>query len=286
MAPGSVSLAKIPRDLQLPALATAALLCLLYWQPGSTLPRDWWQDADASHGLLLAPVAIILAWKRGIAANAHPQRVAGTLLLGAAITLRIGGGLAAELFMMRLSLLLAVIALVVFVYGFVQVRHWWLSVALLVFAIPIPAAILSSVALPLQLQASKMGAALLELRYVPVAVSGNVIQVPGKTLFVTEACSGLRSLTALVSLSLLFGGIFLNAWPMRAILLAAALPIAVLLNSIRIFLTGFLVYYVSPEAGDGFLHYTEGWLLFLLALLILGFFGWLLAHIERRRSRA
>jgi EpsI family protein len=33
------------------------------------------------------------------------------------------------------------------------------------------------------------------MRHVPVRLAGNVIQLPGRTLFVTEACSGLRSLT-------------------------------------------------------------------------------------------
>ena len=286
MAPGRPLIRNFPNELQLATFATAALFCLLYWQPGSTLPRDWWHDPDASHGLLLAPLALVLAWRRGIVAGARRQPWAGALLLALAVILRLIGGLAAEPFTMRVSMLLALVAAVVFWYGLRQVKHWWLTLALLALAIPIPAAVLSTVALPLQLRASQIGAALLEARYVPVQLSGNVIQVPGKTLFVTEACSGLRSLTALLSLSLLFGGLFLRSTWLRATLLIVAVPVAVMLNSVRIFLTGFLVYFVSPEYGDGFLHYTEGWLMFVLALCVLGSFGWLLSRFERAQSHS
>ena len=267
-------------------MAAAVLFGVLYWQAGSTLPRDWWREADASHGLLLGPIALYLAWRAGIVEERRPQPVLGTIILGAAVCLRIAGGLAAEIFTLRISMLLAAIALIVFTFGLKQIRHWWLPISLLALALPIPAAVLSSIALPLQLRASEIGAALMEMRYVPVHANGNVIQVPGRTLFVTEACSGLRSLTALLSLSLLFGGLFLRSPWLRGSLILFAIPVAVLLNGVRIFLTGFFVYFVSPAFGDGFLHYTEGWLIFLLAVGILGVVGIGLSKLEQAMRRA
>ena len=83
--------------------------------------------------------------------------------------------------------------------------------ALLVLSIPLPVVVVGSLALPLQLKASQLGAALLRWRHVPVAVAGNVIHLPGRSLFVTEACSGLRSLTALVALGVLTGGLWLRS---------------------------------------------------------------------------
>ena len=125
----------------------------------------------------------------------------------------------------------------------------------------------------------------MEARNVPVALTGNVIHIPGRSLFVTEACSGLRSLTALISLGLLTGGLFLHAIWARAALIVLAVPVAMALNGVRIFLTGFLVYYVNPELGDGFMHYSEGWAIFVIAFAILGFVAWLLALVEKRRMR-
>jgi exosortase len=132
-----------------------------------------------------------------------------------------------------------------------------------------------------------MGAALLETRHVPVLLAGNVIRLPGHELFVTEACSGLRSLTALLSTAVLLAAIVFKSPVMRIILIAAAIPIAVVVNGIRAFLTGFLVYFVDPKFGTGFMHATEGWLLFLVSLASLAVVAWVMGKVQRivRRPR-
>lgn len=260
---------------------TLLFFLVLFWQPIITLGRDWWNDPEAGHGLLLAPVAVWLAWKSGLAPQRRAQRGLGILLLAAAVLLRYVSGLAAELFTMRLSLLGALFAAVIYLYGMRQLLRWWLPVALLILSVPIPAVILNSLALPLQLQASEIGATLLAWRHVPVVLAGNVIHLPDRALFVTEACSGLRSLTALLSLGLLIGGLWLRYPVTRIVLLVAAVPIGVALNSLRVFITGFLVYFVDPRLGDGLLHYTEGWVMFVAAFALLGCMAWVLTTAER-----
>ena len=263
-----------------PVGATAAVFLILFWEPMVTLGRDWWSDPEAGHGLLLGPLAVYLAWKRGLVSDRHAQPVLGLSLLIAAILLRYLSGMAAELFTLRMSFLGAAGALIIFSAGTRQLLHWWLPAALLLLSVPIPTVLLNTLALPLQLKASAMGAALLEMRNVPVLLAGNVIHLPGRSLFVTEACSGLRSITALLALGVLVGGMWLRTPWSRVLLVAAAIPIAMVLNGIRVFLTGFLVYYVDPKLGEGFMHYTEGWALFVVAFAILGAFSWLLLETE------
>ncbi|HEX8907151.1 MAG TPA: exosortase/archaeosortase family protein, partial [Longimicrobiaceae bacterium] len=127
-------------------------------------------------------------------------------------------------------------------------------------------------------------AALLSTRDVPVVLSGNVIHLPGHSLFVTEACSGLRSLSALLAIGLLVAGLWLSTTAGRVVLLLLAVPVAVLLNAFRVFLTGFLVVFVDPRMGDGFMHLTEGWLIYLAALAVLGGLAWVIARVETRRA--
>jgi exosortase len=264
----------------LPLAATVLAFGVLFANPARTLARDLWTNPEAGHGLLLLPIAAWIAWKRGIAPRAAAQPVLGMSILVAAVLLRYLSGLAAELFTMRFSMLAAAIGLVVFYRGVRQVLHWWLPVALVVLSIPLPVVVLNSLALPLQLQASQFGAALLETRNIPVLLNGNIIHLPGRTLFVTEACSGLRSLTALLSLGVLIGGLWLRYPLTRVLLLLLTLPVAIFLNGIRVFLTGYLVYFVSPAMGEGFMHMTEGWLLFVVAFLILGATSFLLLQAE------
>lgn len=263
-----------------PAVAAGLAFLILFWQPMATLGQDWWRDPEAGHGLLLGPLALILGWRRGRAQGARPQPVWGIVILSGAILLRYLSGLAAELFTMRLSMFGGMAGLIVFTLGFRQVVHWWLPGALLLLSVPIPAVVLNTIAFPLQIKASQIGATLLEMRQVPVALGGNVIHLPGRSLFVTEACSGLRSLTALISLGVLTGGLWLKTPWSRLAILALSVPVALALNGLRVFVTGFLVYYVGPAWGEGFLHYTEGWALFIVAFGILGAMTWMAGRAE------
>jgi len=264
------------------AVLTAALFAALFARPVRLLVRDWWSNPEAGHGLLLAPLALWFAWKAGVADDAKPNRVLGGVLLFLGVMFRYVADLAAELFVMRGSMLIAALGLVVWYFGVRQAVRWWLPFTLLGLSIPLPELILARVALPLQFTASKIGAGLLAWRDIPVLLTGNVIKIPGHELFVAEACSGLRSLTALLSLSVLLGAITLRGVTSRVVLLAAAVPIAIMLNGVRVFLTGFLVYFVDPKLGEGFMHITEGWMIFVVAFVLLGGVAWLLGTIEER----
>ena len=264
-----------------PFLVTAAAFAILFAKPFTLLLRDWWTLPEAGHGLLLAPVALWMAWRSGIAPKTKPQRALGIALLLIAVLIRCAAGLAAELFTMRASMVMALGAITIYQFGFRQVLRWWLPFALLCLSIPLPELITQALALPLQFRASRMGAALLEMRNVPVRLSGNVILLPGRQLFVTEACSGLRSLTALLAMSVLLGALMLRSAVGRIALVLLAIPVAIVINGVRVFLTGFLVFFVSPSLGEGFMHLTEGWLLFLVALSVLAAFSWVGGFAER-----
>ncbi len=279
--------AQSPRSLSslAPLFLAAVAFAVLFAKPAALLVTDWWNDPNAGHGLLLAPLALWLGWKRGLVVR-QPQVVLGTLLLVAGVALRYLSGLAAELFTMRLSIVIAAIGVIVFFRGYRQVLVWWLPVTLMVLSIPIPEVLTNSLALPLQLTASRWGAALLRIRHVPAELSGNIIRLPGRDLFVTEACSGLRSLTALLALGVLVGGLWLRHAASRGLLILLAIPVAMFVNAVRVFITGFLVYWVDPKLGEGFIHLSEGWLLFVVAFVILGGFTWVVANIERRALKA
>lgn len=265
----------------LPLFVGGIAFLLLFREAMTTLVQNWWSDPDAGHGLLLAPVALWLMWKKGLLPDRRAQPRLGAALLLGAVLLRYVSGLAAEMFTLRVSFIAALGALIVFYFGFRQVRHWWLPVTLILLSVPLPSVLLGSLALPLQFQASEFGAALLEARHVPVLLSGNVIHIPGRSLFVTEACSGLRSLTSLLALGVLIGGLWLRTPWLRLMLVILAVPIAMFLNGIRIFLTGFLVHFVNPALGEGLMHYTEGWALFAVAFVMLGAVAWVFTHAER-----
>ena len=209
-------------DVKLPlwaALRRSACCSRRRWR-GSA--REWWSNPDAGHGLLLVPLALWLAYRAGIDRTSRPAPWWGLAVPLGAVLLRFAGALAVELFSQRVAMLGGLAGLTLFFFGWRQLLRWWLPASLLVLSIPLPAIVLNQLALPLQLQASRMGAALLEWRQIPVRLAGNVILLPGHQLFVTEACSGLRSLTALISLGLLLGALWLRAPGCSGLLLVAA----------------------------------------------------------------
>lgn len=269
-----------PGNPRIAAGVIAVLFGILFARPAQLLVDAWWNDPNSGHGLLLAPLSIWLAWKAGKSPKARPQMWLGLSMLVLAVIARYAADLAAELFVMRCSMLLAAGGIVVYYAGFRQLLHWWLPFTLLTLSIPIPEVILNSIALPLQFNASKIGASLLRMRDIPIRLSGNVILMPGQQLFVAEACSGLRSLTALLSLGVLLGALFLRSWPLRVLLIALTIPVAILINGVRIFVTGFLVFFVSPELGQGFMHTSEGMLMFGGAFLITGIITWVMSKGE------
>jgi len=274
---------------RLPAWLTAIGWVALFAQPFLSLVSDWWNLSEAGHGLLLAPLAVWLAWRSGIDPRARPNRAAGCAILIVAVILRYLSSLAAESFITREAMVVALGGLTIYYHGTRQIVRWWLPFVLAILAVPLPEIITQTLALPLQFDASRLGAWLLNSRHVPVQLSGNIIGLPGRQLFVTEACSGLRSLTALISLAVLLGGVGLVRPASRIVLLGLAVPIAIVLNGLRVFVTGFLVYFLSPSYGEGFLHATEGWLFFIVSFCALALAKGMIAVAERyipRRAHA
>ena len=277
----------LDRTLWFPLGLALLLFAALYAKPAYLLVRDWtnFDNPDSGTGLLLAPLAVWFAYQSGLKAERKPAIALAVAFLLLAVGLRYVSDLAAELFTMRVSMLIAAAGLLLWFFGVRQLLAWWLPFVLLGLAIPLPELVIAKLTAPLQLVASRIGASLIEWRNIPVLLNGNVIRIPGHDLFVAEACSGLRSLTALVNLGVLLGAMLLAKPWSRVTLLVLAVPMAILINGFRIFLTAFLVFFVSPEAGSGFMHTTEGWLMFVIAFASLGAVAWLLLFIEGKLAQ-
>jgi exosortase len=172
--------------------------------------------------------------------------------------------LGAELFLARTAFLISLVGVIVTLGGARLLRPLGFPLFLLLFMIPIPAIIFNQITLPMQLFASAMAEATLNLVGIPVLREGNILELPQQRLSVVEACSGIRSLLSLSFLALVYAYFFDNKAWMRGVLLMAAAPIAIVANSGRVILTGILGEYNKTWA-DGFFHAVEGWVIFLVA---------------------
>jgi len=147
----------------------------------------------------------------------------------------------------------------------------------------LPVIVFNQIAFPLQILASRLAAALIELLRVPVLRDGNIIMLPSMSLNIVEACSGLRSLMSLITVAVFYSLFFeRRAW-LRWVLVLAAVPVAVCTNALRITISGLLAEYVSPRLAEGFFHAFSGFLLFVLSLGVLAALHWAGNRLARGR---
>ncbi|MEJ7608029.1 MAG: exosortase/archaeosortase family protein [Bryobacteraceae bacterium] len=178
------------------------------------------------------------------------------------------GTLGAELFLARTAFVEAIVGVVLFLGGTHAIKVLGFPLLLLCFMVPIPAVIYNQITFPLQLFASRVAAGALELMGYPVLREGNVLELASQKLSVVEACSGIRSLLSLSFLSLVYAYFFDKKSWMRVALLLATVPIAILANAGRVTFTGMLSE-IDPELAHGFMHTASGWVIFMIALVIL-----------------
>jgi exosortase len=248
-----------------------ALLAALYVGILARLVGQWWADPNFSHGFIVPIFSAFVLWQRRERLAALPLRPswAGIPILAAALALLVIGTLGAEQFVSRISLLFVIAGLVLLFLGWSHMRAALFPWAFLVLMIPLPSLVFNQITLPLQLLASKLAASLLQTASVPVLREGNVLQLPAMSLEVAEACSGIRSLLSLITLALIYGYWMERRLWVRAALVLAAVPIAVLANGFRIVGTGLCVHYWNPERAQGFFHIFSGWIVFLVSLGLL-----------------
>src|SRR5581483_7395009 len=139
----------------------------------------------------------------------------------------------------------------------------------LIFAIPLPYFINAGVSLELQLVSSRLGVAFIRLFDVPVYLEGNLIDLGTYKLQVVEACSGLRYLFPLFSLSFLAAYLFQAPIWQRVLVLLSSIPITVAMNGFRIGIVGLTMDRWGPRMADGALHFFEGWIIFIASALVL-----------------
>lgn len=235
------------------------------------LVRDWYTDENYSHGFLIVPLSVYFAWERRLRLKEAVQRPSlfGLALILGSQGLLLAGILGSELFLTRVSMLGTLAGAILFLYGWNHLRILIFPIAFLILMIPIPAIIFNQIAFPLQLFASRFGETVLQIFQVPALREGNVIILANTSLEVAEACSGIRSLISLLALAIIYGYFIDPRIAVRLVLVAGAIPIAIVANGIRVAGTGIVAHFYGAQASQGFFHGFSGWIIFLVAFIMM-----------------
>lgn len=261
------------------------LTSLLNFPVWYELVRDWAFDANYSHGFLVVPIAIYIIRHRRTELKwpAKASRLGLALVVVGSAGLILGIA-ASEFFVTRTSLIIQIAGIGLAYLGMANFRKVWFAFFYLLFMVPLPAVIYYQATLPMQLLSSQATTFLLQFIGVPAVRQGNIINLPGYSLEVIEACSGLRSLVTLLALGSLYSWHYMTSnWRALALTLAM-IPIAMAANVFRIFVTAIGAYAISPELAETFLHEVSGMLVFLSALVMLLILGAVFKWTEKRFS--
>jgi exosortase len=249
------------------------LLLLAAWLYGPFALRmasQCWQDPNYTHGFFVPVFALFLLWERRakLARLRLEPAWSGLVILLFALMTLVVGTIKSGFFFYRVSGLLFIAGLVVFLAGWRYLAAISFPLAFLVLMIPSPT-LVEHITFPLQIIASKIASFLLMLAGVPAVREGNIILLPSAQLEVAEACSGIRSLFSLLTLTIVYGYMAETKISVRVLLGLIAAPISVFANALRIAFTGLMVEGWGVERAEGAIHALSGWLTFIASLALI-----------------
>lgn len=282
--------ATIKETMRLPRILAFILVILtltaLYWRVIVGLVNQWLQDPDYSHGFLVPVLAGWMLWRCRAQRREIPRKPSwwGPPIILCAMGLLILGTLGSENYVSRVSLLIVTAGLVIHFYGWPHFRAGLFAWLVLLLMIPLPAIVFNRVVLPLQFLSSGLAGSFLDFCGIPVYREGNIIYLPSITLEVAQACSGIRSLMAMVTVAVAYGYLLERRPWRRVALILGAIPIAVLANSVRIMTSGLLGQYWGRDKAEGFFHLSSGLAIFFFSLLLLWMLHALLRKFGAERS--
>ena len=279
------------------AIVVFGLLGYLFFPTLKEIALICWNDDDYSHGVLLPFVAAYMIWdRREIISqrirSAHPadndQEISKKesnvflaeilLLLGMFIFfLGQASGLSYASWLAFFPTTLGIIHLI---FGRTVMLCLAAPILLLFMAKPLPDSMVVRLFWPLQVLAAQVSTFVLDVLNVPVYLSGNIIEIPSMKLMVEEACSGMRSVMSLLTVAFIVNYFIDLKRSSKVLLIVASLLVAIILNVLRVALTGILAHFYDPEAASGFFHTFSGMIVFLVGLAVLYQVGRLLFKIE------
>ncbi|MEO8411337.1 MAG: VPLPA-CTERM-specific exosortase XrtD, partial [Propionivibrio sp.] len=265
-------------------LLVVVLVAAMFWDSFVEMERLW-QQPEYSHGYLipfLAAYLFLIRCEQLVAASPRPAW-SGVWALVAAMLVLLAGELSALFVITQYAFLLTMGAIALAFFGYRGLRAIWASLAMLVFLVPLPVLIQYKLSSGLQFISTDLAAWFLRAVGFAVFVEGNVIDLGVSKLQVVEACSGLRYLFPLMCFGFICGYVYRGPRWQRLLILASTIPITIVMNSFRIAVTGILYNTYGIGAGDTFLHYFEGWVIFVGCLLLLFMEMIILAKLQGRK---
>ncbi len=248
------------------------LVGLLTWPTWRWLWNEWMANDYYSHGILIAPVALYLAWRRWRNQRTHLNWEQGRfgfglLLLAVSIVVYLYFFQGRAFYLAAFATIGLLVGLVWTLAGSTLVRLWAFPLAYLLLMVPLP--FVERVTLPLALFTGVCSAAVVKFLGLNITVVGSAITLPNADLVIGAQCSGINSMIALTALHALVAYVVHGPLWARTLLLLLAIPVAMLGNILRVANLLFVARAWGAQAAFQFYHDYSGLVFFVVALLLL-----------------
>ncbi len=229
---------------------------------------QWRNSDDYSYGFAIIPISIYIVWKKRsiLAGIDFSSSASGLVLIVVSLLIYLFSRFAEIESLAALTIIPCLYGIILYLFGRKIWKELLFPVTFLIFALPGPSQIYAWLTIPLQLFVSRMSAELAGFLNCPVFREGNIIFLPDKVFQVVVACSGLRSLVSLLAIGAVAGYFMLRSNLLRSILFLSAVPAAIAVNILRIFLLVVVFYYFRVDLSNGTAHTVFGLLIFLIGM--------------------
>jgi exosortase len=278
---------KLSRNLHYGLIGILFLAIIVAYFPiMKGLVSTWYGYEEYSHGFLVLPFCFYIIWRKRHTLSALPIETSrlGLPLIIFSLLLYLLSHFAEIMTTAYLSLPLFASGIIMYFFGLQIYKELIFPVFFMLFMIPVPSQIYSSLTIPLQLFVSNISVLTAKLLGISVYREGNVILNSNFTLQVVNACSGLRTMISLMFISSIFAYFTLKSNFMKAVLLVSGIPVAVIVNIIRILVIVAALYYFKYDLTTGGGHTLLGVFIFFLALFIIALIKGVLSIWDDRQS--
>ncbi len=262
------------------------LLVFTFYSSLEKMVGVWINVEEYGHGFFIPVITVYFLWLRRSElkfVDHFRDSLPGVIIVILGLILFLLGGLATLKTVEQYAFIITLTGMFTIAFGLPGLRIGAIPLLFLIFMVPFPQFILNNLSSKLQLISSWLGVEFIRACNIMVYLEGNVIDLGTYKLQVVEACSGLRYLFPLASLSFLCAYLFKGPFWQKALIFLSSAPLTIFMNSFRIGVIGIMVDNWGPAMAEGFLHDFEGWVVFLMCMVLLFMEMWLFSRISGRK---
>ncbi len=261
-----------------------SLVALLFSSTLAWLVYNWMNNSYYSHGFLVPLISGFFLWRRRDAFGREGREpdTLGLIPLALGLVAFLIAQVWQAYYLSSFAFVVLLSGLALYFLGDKATRRIVFPLAFLLFMIPLP--FINRLSPALESFTATTSTSLVSLLGIPASNIGSQIQLQNSSFVVGAACSGLNSVVALATLVVIFVYILEGSPRAKIILLAMAIPIAVVANIFRVSSLLVIAHLFGAEAGMTYFHDYSSPVLFLLAFALLILVSRLVGCSEIRRD--